>query len=582
LSLFGQKPALQSASSWEQLLNKGEGKVIFYWYPQNLKYLESKDIIDGVEHELAVSFIDYLEKTYEVSIDHEWVLAKSFNGVLQTVSTSQGGVFGASSISITPERREILSFTPSYLPDIAVLVSSGNMPIARSNEEFLKVFGDKVAVTIPNTTLERKLLVLKNTQGLDFEISFVGNSGQIIERIEEMETGFGYVDLPNFLIAFEESKNIRRQFFYPLKLDGLSMVYPLDGDWSVPVNEYFESHQYQEDKERILSKFLGDDMLRLIDQISKSAEIGPYEEIIIRTQENELQYKELLSAARKAQEEQGVRNLLIGGLVLLLLLVLALYMRFHLKTKANLALAEKQLLIETRNEQLFGMNAEKNNLIKILAHDLRAPIAQIIGFSRLVKESDQLTPDEKEMLGYIEHSSDHLRMMISKILDVDAIESGKRNVTIEKVNAKDIIKKVIEDQTQMAQKKNIQLLDISDDPNLTVLADEVYLIQIIENLVSNALKFSSKETSVRLNLSEESNEVIFSVEDEGPGFTAEDEQNIFTKYKHLSAKPTAGEPSTGLGLSIVKNYTEMMNGKISYKTTPKKGTTFFITLPKAG
>ncbi|MEQ9230640.1 MAG: HAMP domain-containing sensor histidine kinase, partial [Cyclobacteriaceae bacterium] len=319
----------------------------------------------------------------------------------------------------------------------------------------------------------------------------------------------------------------------------------------------------------------------LIDRISKSAEIGPYEEIVILTEEVELRYEEILDATLQAQKDKDLRNTLISGVIIVMFIAVIIVIRSQFQNKAAAAIEEKQAVIEERNQKLEDLNNEKNNLIKVLAHDLRAPIAQILGFSRLMMENEKMPTEEREMIGYMAQASERLRQMIGKILDVDAIESGKMNIKMETVALSHVFSSVQKDFKEHAAKKQITIQDISENKSFKVKADQVYLIQIVENLVSNALKFSMPGTSINFDTEDEGDRVVISITDQGPGFTPEDEQKIFKKYQRLSAQSTGGEPSTGLGLSIVKSFTEMMNGAVSYRTVLGKGTTFYIRLTKA-
>lgn len=581
LSICTQIASSQSGDSWQEILQNGSGTVQFYWFPNNTLIDQSKDVMDGVEHEICVDFIKYLNDTYNIQIEAKWNRANNFSQVMDKVAQGRNGTFGVSSISVTKERQEVFNFSPSYFPDISVLVSSGNLPIVRTDDDFKETFNGLTAVTIENTTLEQGLLRLKDSLKIDFDILYVGNGGAIIEKIEEMENAFGYSDLPNFLSAVPRSPNIKRQVFYPLKLEGLGMIYPIQSDWKEPIEEYFESSRYISNREELIDKFMGHNVNELIDRISKSAEIGPYEEIVILTEEVELRYEEILDATLQAQKDKDLRNTLISGVIIVMFIAVIIVIRSQFQNKAAAAIEEKQAVIEERNQKLEDLNNEKNNLIKVLAHDLRAPIAQILGFSRLMMENEKMPTEEREMIGYMAQASERLRQMIGKILDVDAIESGKMNIKMETVALSHVFSSVQKDFKEHAAKKQITIQDISENKSFKVKADQVYLIQIVENLVSNALKFSMPGTSINFDTEDEGDRVVISITDQGPGFTPEDEQKIFKKYQRLSAQSTGGEPSTGLGLSIVKSFTEMMNGAVSYRTVLGKGTTFYIRLTKA-
>ncbi len=572
---------LQAGDHWSDILARKNGKVVFYWYPNNVSVSDSKDIIDGIEHDLAFAFVKFINERYDVSLEIDWIQTSSFQEVMELVRTGSGGVFGTSSISITPERQTYLNFTPPYLADVAVLVSNSKVPIARTPEEFKEIFQGLTAVSIPNTTLLEAISDLEKSQNLKFTLQQVQNSGQIIDYIGSTENTFGYIDLPNFLVAIDDNSNIRRQFFHPIKLKGLGMIYPKDSDWEKPVNDYFKSSQFQLDKNEIIVKYLGEDVSGIIERISKSAEIGPFEEIVISNREKELQYEELLAATLRDQEKSRTNNILILVTVVAILILLLVYISNVIKSKANKVLLDQQGTIERRNAQLQALNDEKNDLIKILAHDLRSPLSTIRGMSVVLGKNDDLTEDEYKLTEYIAQSSEKMDAMITKILDVDAIESGKRNLKQESFDMLQLISSIMEDHLKEAKNKDIKLTLVSDDP-VIVSADRFYTTQIIENLLSNAIKFSEKGKVVKMAAWDEGKYGRICVLDEGPGFSKEDEKKLFKKYQHLSAKPTGGETSVGLGLSIVKTYTEMMNGKVSYKTKVGEGTEFLIDLPKEG
>ncbi len=571
---------LSGSDNWSDIVAAKKGKVVFYWYPNNVTIADSKDIIDGIEHDLAFAFVRYLNERYDLSLEIEWIEASSFGEVMDLVRNGSGGTFGASSISITQERQAYLNFTPPYLADVAVLVSSANVPIARTPEEFEEIFGDLTAISIENTTLNDAILDLERKQNVKFKIRHVQNSGQIIEQIAKTESSFGYIDLPNFLVAIDENSGIRRQFFHPIKLKGLGMIYPKSSDWEAPVRDYFNSPQFQLDKNEIIIRYLGEDVSAIIERISKSAEIGPFEEIVISNREKELQYEELLAATLRDQEKSRINNILILITSVTILILLFVYISNVIKSKANKVLLDQQGIIARRNEQLQALNEEKNDLIKILAHDLRSPLSTIRGMSMVLGKAENLSEKEHQLTDYIVQSSEKMDAMIIKILDVDAIESGKHNLKIESFDVREAISSVMEDHMQHAKKKDIALV-IAPGDAIMISADKFYTTQIIENLVSNAIKFSEKGREVKMAARDSGSYGRICVKDEGPGFSEDDEKKLFKKYQHLSAQPTGGETSVGLGLSIIKTYTEMMNGKVSYKTEVGEGTEFLVDLPKS-
>ncbi|WP_424960939.1 ATP-binding protein [Ekhidna sp.] len=572
---FGEVTA--NGDNWSDILKQKKGTVEFYWYPNNVIIENSLDIIDGIEHDLAVSFIDYLNEKYDLSIELKWIETDGFEEVIQIVREGTGGTFGASSISITKKRSEYLNFTSPYMADVAVLISNANMPIALSIDELRSILQNNTAISITNTTLVEALNELKRKLNIDFTIDYVKNSGNIIDKISQVPNSFGYVDIANFLVAVDNNTNVKRQFFMPIKLEGLALVFSKGSDWKVPVDDYFNSDQFQKDKQVIITRYLGSNASQIIDRISKSAEIGPLEEIVLSNREKEAQYERLLEASRRDQNSE-ILTLVLASIIIVVLIVLGLlFALYRVKSKNNARLRAQRKLAEDANEQLRMLNEEKNSLIQILAHDLRSPLSNILNGSQIIESSEKLSDQGNRLLGFILESSERMRSMIDKVLDVDAIETGKLNIKNEVFDMNEIIDQIVKQNATKASDKFINIrTDLADD--LKVRADKVYSQQVIENLVSNAIKYSPINSEVEILARPENNMVRISVADQGPGLTPDDQKKLFRKYQQLSAKPTKGEMSIGLGLSIVKLFTERMGGKVAYETEVNKGTTFHVYL----
>lgn len=229
-----------------------------------------------------------------------------------------------------------------------------------------------------------------------------------------------------------------------------------------------------------------------------------------------------------------------------------------------------------KNEELINLNNEKNNLIEIVAHDLKSPLNQIKGMISIIKLT---TPDgNDEMMKYldtIEGSANRLHEMIAKILDIEAIESQNLNLKLENIDLAEIARETVAGFRIVAGEKNIVLTDDIDD-SVVALADGDYLFQVYENLISNAIKFSPGKKEITVRQKAADGKAIFEVIDQGPGISKSDMKKLFGKYQKLSARPTGNETSTGLGLSIVKKYVEAMNGRIWCESKEGEGATFFV------
>lgn len=241
-------------------------------------------------------------------------------------------------------------------------------------------------------------------------------------------------------------------------------------------------------------------------------------------------------------------------------------------------LGETNDKLEISNKELAGLNEDKNHLIGIVAHDLRGPLNQIEGLMNLLSmTSENFNEEQKQFVSMILSSVSKQKEMISQILDLRAIESQRVNMNIESINPNEIIEEAFQIFTKAALKKNIRLKTFFDDDYL-IDVDRNYFTQIIDNLMSNAIKFSPKDKSVCIKTyrSKTGNKVQIEVSDEGFGIHEDEKDLLFKQFSKLSTRPTAGESSTGLGLSIVKKYVELMNGKVWCESEQGKGAKFFV------
>jgi signal transduction histidine kinase len=269
---------------------------------------------------------------------------------------------------------------------------------------------------------------------------------------------------------------------------------------------------------------------------------------------------------------------LLSSIIIFILLVSAVIGYFNIR-KSKSKISAKNRYIEKQNRKLKDLNEEKNRLIRIVAHDLKNPLTSALTLSEIIYQKfGKGTNEEQHNISLIRRSLRRMQEMINKILDVKAIDSKQLNLEYEAVNVRLIVNYLMELFSRKAEKKNITILNEAEESYIRV--DRDYFIQILENLISNALKFSSMNTSVRISTQENNDTCQISVADEGPGFNKKELKQLFNENTKLSPKPTNGESSNGLGLSIVKKYVEAMNGKVWCETKPGQGSTFFVEFEK--
>ncbi len=269
---------------------------------------------------------------------------------------------------------------------------------------------------------------------------------------------------------------------------------------------------------------------------------------------------------------------LLSSIIIFILLISAVIGYFNIR-KSKSKISAKNKYIEKQNKKLKDLNEEKNRLIRIVAHDLKNPLTSALTLSEIIyKRFGKGTNEEQHNISLIRRSLRRMQEMINKILDVKAIDSKQLNLEYEAVNVRLIVNYLIELFSRKAEKKNITILNETEESYIHV--DRDYFIQILENLISNALKFSSMNTSVRISTQEYDDSCQISVADEGPGFNKAELKRLFHENTKLSPKPTNGESGNGLGLSIVKKYVEAMNGKVWCETKPGQGSTFYVVFEK--
>lgn len=232
-----------------------------------------------------------------------------------------------------------------------------------------------------------------------------------------------------------------------------------------------------------------------------------------------------------------------------------------------------------KNIELAELNMEKNEFLGIAAHDLKNPLTGIIlNTSTIRRNIDKFSKEEVvKRIGKIELTAERMQMIIKNMLDINAIEEGRLNLHFEEFDIKLLLKKMIDDFSLAASQKEIKINFESNDDKVILKTDGSALTEIIENLLSNAVKYSPQGKAVHVKCFIENKNAVIEIKDEGQGFTEEDKKSVFQKFARLSAKPTGGEHSTGLGLSIVKKLTDILGGEVTFESEPGKGSTFTLT-----
>src|ERR1700743_691444 len=232
--------------------------------------------------------------------------------------------------------------------------------------------------------------------------------------------------------------------------------------------------------------------------------------------------------------------------------------------------------------RLQRANGFKNEILGTVAHDLKNPLGVILGRTEMLTELISTNSTKESVTAQVEHIRDatkRLTSMVDHLISAAMADAFDIPIRREPVDIAALVSEVAEPNQPSAANKR-QTITVSAPPNFITMCDADRIREAIDNLVSNAIKYSPVSGKIMVLVSHEQNNTIIRVADEGAGLSPEDLGRLFGRFQRLSAKPTDGERSTGLGLSIVKRIIDMHGGEVTAESAgPNKGSTFTIILP---
>ncbi len=248
---------------------------------------------------------------------------------------------------------------------------------------------------------------------------------------------------------------------------------------------------------------------------------------------------------------------------------------------ANNELSNLGRELQKKNAELVKLNDLKNQFLGMATHDLRNPISIIHAYSNFLLEEikDRLNGEHAEFLDRIRGSSEFMLHLLDDLLDIAKIESGKLLLHREPTDIESLIRHNVTLNGTLAQKKRIRIHFTNYELIPEIRVDRLKIDQVLNNLISNAVKFSPADTTVTVSVFKSGDHVTVSVRDEGPGISAEDKEKLFKPFSKTSVRPTGGEKSSGLGLSIVRKIVLGHLGKIWVESKAGQGANFCFSLP---
>lgn len=309
----------------------------------------------------------------------------------------------------------------------------------------------------------------------------------------------------------------------------------------------------------------------------------------------------LLSEAKKHEELKlsGNRKLLWVSVTFLMAIIIGILYWVYVKSRHSAVLKaqnekisdayatlkklvdkveDQNRMLAQKNETLEDLHREKDGLIGVVAHDLRSPLNRIAGLTQILAFNSHLSTEEKEIITIIQKVCKDGNGLIRDLLDINQYENSEA-LNITEVSLTHYVSSLLGHYTHQLDKKDLKMF-FEYETEASIKTDASYLDRILDNIITNAIKFSPAGRNIYVRILKQSETVKIVIQDEGQGFHPDDLPHLFRKFKKLSARPTGGESSTGLGLSIVKSLVEKIKGSIKVESSWGKGATFVIELPQ--
>ena len=395
-----------------------------------------------------------------------------------------------------------------------------------------------------------------------------GNSLLRLGRLEE-DMGNTAVGLDHLLKAENLLNSNGASSLELLVLKSLQRHYEQRGDYKTS-NEYM--HRLN-DLERMIHSSESEKTIEDIRVMYRTKLVE--DEMRLLEQENLIKDLE----AHHLKRRIAITLMLIGLLVAVAGSLVILWLQ---KSKSNRNIKERNRRLDEMNAELLALNKTKDRLFSIIGHDLKNPINTIMGFNDLLnsKNGDLTQETRSKYLGYISESIKNVSELLEDLLEWSRTQLQTINFKQQQLDLNELIRKNIDLARATAEKKNITLEAHTSEP-VMVMADDYMVNTVLRNLISNAVKFTSERGTIQVRTKAATKTVGVSVKDTGMGMSEEVIRKLFQVDNHVSMKGTSGEPGTGLGLLICKEFVEKHNGEIHVTSKPGKGSTFSFDLPRA-
>jgi signal transduction histidine kinase len=260
-----------------------------------------------------------------------------------------------------------------------------------------------------------------------------------------------------------------------------------------------------------------------------------------------------------------------------------LELRASLETKVDEqteSLRKQKKELEDQNKVLIEAMSTRDQFINMAVHDLRNPLGILKSYLELISTNEVSKDDQQQIIDILSRNTRNMLSLVNDLLRVGKINHHQMTLNKEDLDLKALINDVVMGQSIIAKKKDLDFKVSLKAISNPCYADERRLTEVLNNLISNAIKYTPRGKAIELRVTEKSDHFFFEVQDWGLGIPEEDLPKLFKSFERISTKPTEGESSTGLGLSIVKKLIEMHGGSVGVESQVGFGSTFSFSLPK--
>jgi signal transduction histidine kinase len=238
-----------------------------------------------------------------------------------------------------------------------------------------------------------------------------------------------------------------------------------------------------------------------------------------------------------------------------------------------------QQLLAAQNERLRELDRLKDEFISLVSHELRTPLTSIRGYLELLREEGKLDEQQLRFIGIVDRNSERLLDLVSDLLFLAQVDAGKLNFELKTVDLEALVADCVEASLPTAAAKEIELTSSTQQLPVQLQGDPARLAQVLDNLVSNALKFTPSGGRVEVSLQAVDGVAVVEVTDTGVGLAEEEQGQLFERFFRSSRASENAIPGTGLGLAIAKTIVERHGGRIQLESAVDKGTTVRVELP---